>query len=182
MRNYLIWAIVAIVFSSGCLTADKTKNKEKKNIETYRVDLDGDGTEELVEIEDRYIKSGDTFMRITKVQKNRNVVAKEYSLTIPGHFIRAEIIDLDTDNFKQMAIFYDTKDSRINIAIYKLKNNKLSKVFTTSSNCDIETDMELVPRIKVAKSKTGGRDCSASLQGSDWETWAWSGEKFIKEH
>ncbi len=181
MRNCLLILFLLTAFSVGCLTPAKTKDKNDKNIESYKADLDADGVEELIEIEDRSIKGGDTFVLITKISKNKNIPSKEYSLTLPGHFVRAEIIDLDTDNFRQMAFFYDTKDSRLNIVIYRFKNNRLSKVFSASSDCDIETDMDLVPRVKVAKGHNGGKDCSVSLQQSDWEIWAWSGEKFVRE-
>lgn len=182
MRSKLFYAVLIGILLSGCLITGKTKDDKKKNIETYKVDLDADGAPELIEIEDRFVESNDSIVRITKLSNNRNVAPKEYNLVLPGHFIRAEIIDLDTDNFRQLAFYYESKANRVNIVIYKLKNDKVSKIFSISSNCDIETNLDLVPRVRVAKSKVGGKDCSASLQGNDWESWAWNGEKFIKEH
>jgi hypothetical protein len=100
---------------------------------------------------------------------------------LPGHFNKADFIDLNDNGEKQLVIYSDSNGNFANINIYKLKDDKLSKIFFASSNCDIETDFtSTIPRVKIGISNNQTKDCSAGFI-NDWETWIWSGEKFVRE-
>jgi hypothetical protein len=183
MKSFnLVSAVLILFLLGGCLTAHKNKNDKNKNIETYRLDLDYDKAEELVEIEDRFAAHGDMAIRITKFAKNKKAEPKIFNFTITGQLNKVEFSELGCDGLKQMLIYYDTAKNFTHLVIYKFKNDKVSQIFLASSNCDIETDFDTVPRVKIAKNIEGGRDCSVVTQGSDWEVLAWDGEKFVKEH
>lgn len=174
-----IYVILALFFLSGCLTANK--NKSDKNIETYRLDLDNDTMEELVEIQDRFAEHGDILVRITKAAKRKKAEPKIFNFTITGRFNKVEFTELGCDGLRQMLIYYDTAKNFTHLVIYKFKNDKVSQIFLADSNCDIETDFDTVPRVKLGKNIEGGKDCSLITQGSEWETWVWDGERFVKE-
>jgi len=176
-----ICVILVLFLLGGCLTTNKKKNEQTKNIETYKVDLDNDMAEELIEIEDRFAANGDILVRITKPAKTKNAKPKVFNFTIHGQFDKAEFTQLGCDGFSQMLIYYDTERKFTNIVIYKLKNDKVSQIFSARSNCDIETDFDSVPRVKIGKNTEGGKDCSVITQGNEWEIWIWDGEKFVKE-
>lgn len=177
----LIVLFLGIFLISGCLTGDKNKNNANKNITTYTSDLDGDLLPETIEVENRFATDGNTVVKIIKGQKDKKAEEKTCSFVIPGHYSKVEFIDLNEDGLKQMAVYYDTKDAYTHLAIYRLKNNKVTKIFSTSSNCDIEADFSsLLARIKVGKSNDGSDDCAGG-GSAYWETWVYTGEKFIKE-
>lgn len=180
IRN-MISVILILFLLGGCLTTNKNKDNKPKNIETYKLDLDNDMVEELVEIENRFATSGDILVRITKAAKRKNTEPKVFNFTIQGQLNKVEFAELGCDGFKQMLIFYDTANNFTHLVIYRLKNDKVSQIFLASSNCDIETDFDTVPRVKIGNNKNGGKDCSAIARGSEWESWAWDGEKFVKE-
>ncbi|MCK9614136.1 MAG: hypothetical protein M0R48_01380 [Candidatus Omnitrophica bacterium] len=163
----------------GCLTTNKKKND--KNIEIYKLDLDKDMIEEVVEIENRFAAHGDMLIKITKPAKNKKAEPKIFNFTINGQFNKVEFAELGCDGFKQMLIYYDTAKKFTHLVIYKFKNDKVSQIFLASSNCDIETDFDTVPRVKIAKNIDRGNDCSVIARGNEWESWAWDGEKFVKE-
>jgi len=175
-------SVMLILFLlGGCLTTNKNKTAKNKNIETYRLDLDSDMIEESVEIEDRFVAHGDMVIRVTKPVRNRNAEPKTFNFTITGQFNRVEFAELGCDGLKQMLIYYDTGKNFSHLVIYKFKNDKLTQIFLGSSNCDVETDFDTVPRVKIGKNANGGKDCSVIGRGSEWESWAWDGEKFVKE-
>lgn len=178
MKNrFLITLVSLIFFLSGCVTlGNKSKDKLKKPPQIYKVDLNNDLMEEIIEVKDGSDTGVDTTIVITKQDKS-----KIDSLTVYGKFTKVEFIDLNEDGYKQIALFYEGKDNSSKLTIYNLKNNKLTKIFTIENKCGIDTDFSSVlARIKVGKSKAGQSDCSANYP-EDWEIWVWSGDKFIKE-
>lgn len=175
-----VFLLSVILVLSGCLTTNKNKNANK-NIETREVDLDGDTFPETIEIENRFITDGNALVRITKGVKNKKITPKAVSFEIPGNFKKIEFIDLNDDGLKQMAVYFDARDNSSNVTIYKLKNDKVSKIFYVSSNCEIETDFtSILARVRINKDINGGNDCSLGTSG-EWEVWVYNGEKFIKE-
>lgn len=177
----VICLVLSLFLLGSCLTTNKNKSDKNKNIETYKIDFDNDMMEELVEIEDRFVVHGDMLIRITKSAKNRNAEPKIFNFTITGQFNKVEFAELGCDGLKQMLIYYNTAKNFTHLVIYKFKNDKVSQIFLASSNCDIETDFDTVPRVKIGKNTNGGKDCSVLTQGSDWEVFAWDGERFVKE-
>lgn len=177
----VIVLFLSIFLISGCLTGDKDKNNSKKNVETYKVDLDGDFLPETIEIANRFETDANAVIKIKKGQKDKKATPKECTFIIPGYYKKVEFIDLNDDGIKQMAVSYDTEGDYLNLAIYKLKNNKVIKIFSVSSNCDIEADFSsLLARVKVGKGKDGSNDCKGGVSAY-WEVWVYTGEYFIKE-
>ncbi len=176
-----ICLMLVVFMFGGCLTANKNKSDKSKDIEAYRLDLDNDTIEELVEVENRFSTHGDILIKITKPGKRRTDEPKIFTFTISGKFNRVEFTEIGCEGFREMFIYYDTAKNFTNVVIYKLKNDKLSQVFLASSNCDIETELDTVPRVKIGKNINGGKDCSVVARGNDWESWAWDGEKFVRE-
>ncbi|MDD4954501.1 MAG: hypothetical protein PHP17_00465 [Candidatus Omnitrophica bacterium] len=177
----LISLILSFFLFAGCLTVHKNKNEKQKNIQTYQLDLDRDRAPELIEVENRFETYGDILIRITKQPARRNDAPKVFSFKIKGQLNKVEFADMGCDGYKQMLIYYDTANNFMHLVIYKLQDDKVSQLFLASSNCDIEADFTTVPRVRVARNADGGRDCAAVSRGTDWESWAWDGEKFVKE-
>ncbi len=168
---------LVILLCASCLTTDKNKNNSNKNIKTYSADLNNDNLPETIKIDNRFFSDGNTIVEITKGKKNKKTPDKKCTFIIPGSFRKIEFVDLNDDGFKQMAIYYDTKDGYSNLAIYKLRDDKVTKIFFASSNCDVEGDFSsLLARVKVGKNKEGNSECSG-----DTDVWVYTGEKFIKE-
>jgi len=177
----LIVLFLSVLLYSGCLTGDKNKNDANKNIETYTQDLDGDMLPETIKIENRFTIDGNSVVKIIKGQKDKKAKEKFCSFIIPGGYKKVDFVDLNDDGSKQMAIFYDTQDEYMHLGIYRLKNDKIVKIFSTSSNCDIDVDFSsLLARVRVGKSKDGSNDCAGG-DSAYWEVWVYTGEKFIKE-
>ncbi len=176
--KYLITVIILVALAaSGCAT-DTQFIKGKKIVSISKLDLDNDGAQEIILVEDRQGTGSDVLITITRPKPAKQEVA---SLCVPGRFRKIELIDLKGDGYKQMAIHYDDKGNNSNLVIYSFKNEKLSKVFEVASTCAIETDFSSVlGRVKVGKPKRGYADCSSSNM-TDWDVWVWSGDKFIKE-
>lgn len=174
--------VLTLSLTCGCLTATKNKKDKPENVETYKLDLDNDSIEEYIEIENRFASHGDMFIKITKPGMTKIEEPKVFNFEISGQFNKIEFQNMDCDGFRQILIYYDTAKNYTNLVIYRFKNNKVSQIFLASSNCDIETYFDTVPRVKVAKNINGGKDCSVAPRGSEWESWAWDGEKFVREH
>jgi len=182
MKIINMTALVLVLFLfGGCLTTNKNKKDKPKNIETYQLDLDNDMVVELIEVENRFITHGDILVKITKPNRKKDEGPKVFNFAISGQLSKVEFSDMGCDGSKQMLIYYDTANNFMHVVIYKFKNDKVSQIFLANSNCDIETDFTTVPRVKIAKNINGGRDCSRTPRGNEWESWAWDGEKFVKE-
>ena len=156
-------------FAKGRPAADK-------NPKDYKFDLDGDKKIEVIHIEKASGQDGKTRIDIT-----RKGSAEAYGFTVPGAFNKLEVIDLNEDGYRQLAVYSTGKDDQAHLAVYSFKDNKLSKVFAATSNCGIETDFRSVlGRIKVGRQRIVESGHS-STDIPEWDTWVWSGERFIRE-
>lgn len=170
--------MLGVSLFSGCV-APSVKNVKSKPPE-YKLDLDNNGIKEIISIEDKFDLEGNALITISK-QKNKKVRETITSFSVPGRTPRIELIDLSEDGYKQIAVYYETKNNYANLVIYNLKNDKLTKIFNVSSSCGIDTDFtSVLAKIKAGKPKKGQSSCF-SLSDSDWDVWVWGGEKFIKE-
>ena len=178
MKNNFLNILFALIFLlCGCATlSNKAKEgKPKEDIQLYFDDLDNDKVLESIEVYDKARKHTDVSLTIAKPKK-----PKIASMTVPGTFNKIEIIDLNEDGYKQIALHYEDENGN-NLVIYNFKDSKLSKTFSFRSKCVIEAYFSSVlSRIKVGKPKAGQSDCSSGYP-EEWETWVWMGEKFIKE-
>jgi hypothetical protein len=178
MKNRFLNILIILIFLfCGCATlGNKVKdNRKKEDIQLYLDDLDNDKIIESIEVYDKAQKHKEVSIAIAKHKKPRLA-----SLTVPGTFKKIEIIDLNEDGFKQIALYYEEENEN-NLVIYNFKDGKLSKIFSLKNKCLIETDFtSMLARIKIGKPKPGESDCSLGYP-EEWETLVWTGEKFIKE-
>ena len=171
-----IIVVISVLFLLiGCatesqFTASSTKNKLPK---VYKIDLDNDGLEENVKIEDL---SSSWVISITRRDKS-----EVGSLKAEGHLVRVEFIDLKQDGYQQIAVSYYDPEKLSYLTVHGLKNEKLSQVFSISSKCGVDAELgQGLARIRVGKPQPGYSECSNDNM-IVWDAWVWSGDKFIKE-
>ncbi|MDD5044663.1 MAG: hypothetical protein PHU91_01090 [Candidatus Omnitrophica bacterium] len=161
---------------AGC--ASNPKFKEDEHTKIFKQDIDNTGMPEVIRVEDKFDTESKTIVTIMK--RDGTSIG---SFTVPGRFMGMDFIDLYENQKKQMAIFYDYKDNTSNVAIYGLKHNNFVKLFSFSSPCGVEADWDTIYRIKVCDAGCRKKDCSPeNSTACDWNTWSWSGQKFIKEN
>lgn len=175
--RFLNSSIFLTLLVCGCVTlGTATKDgRLKEDIQLYVADLDNDQIPESIEVYDKGRKHSDVEITVAKPKK-----PKLASITAPGVFNKIEIIDLNEDGYKQLALYYED-DSKANLVIYNFKDNKLTETFSIKNECIIETDFSSVlARIKLGKPKPGQSDC-LTVYPEEWQTLVWTGEKFLKE-
>ncbi|MFA5155832.1 MAG: hypothetical protein WC532_00350 [Candidatus Omnitrophota bacterium] len=178
MKNKRV--IPALVLLAALFFAQPAAAKEKpaadKRNKTFKSDLDADAKFEVIQVIPAVDLAGETQVKIAK--RDRTEIG---NFSVPGKFSRLEIIDLNEDGYKQMAVYCAGENGFTNLAVYNLKNGRLSKVFAAGSSYGIDTDFRSVlARIRV------GRQCKVADRNSytdipEWDVWIWSGEKFIKQ-
>ncbi len=174
--KFLIVGILTGLLISGCATQGKTKgaSSEKRVLKLVKLDLDNDGLLEFVKVEIESREDAPAIITITRPDKSERA-----SFTIPGSFNRIEFIELNNDGHKQIAVFYEDKEGRIHLVIYRLKNDSLFKIFAVNSSCGLDAEFGvLLPRVKVGKPRFGQDKCSPD-DIFDWEIWVWGGDRFI---
>lgn len=179
MRIVTFIAVVCLAaFFSGCLTGGAGKNgdnRANKKPEIYKLDLDNDGIKELTKVEKNIDQDKKSVVTISSLRKERID-----SFSVTGQLNKVDFIDLNEDGFKQIAVFYRDPQEQYNLAIYKMKNNQLLKLFSIASSCGIDTDFSTVlSRIKVCKNGCDGEYYANNTL--NWDVWVWSGERFIRE-
>lgn len=165
------------VFNSGEAIAAKNKAEKKpKLFDVYKFDLDGDGKAEIIRVDNNKNPSANT--RVVVLRRNRTEIG---SFTVAGAFNKITLVDLNEDGHKQLAVFCSASDNFTNLAVYGFKNNKPLKVFAAGSSLGIEADFRSVlARIKVGRVKKIEKGY-AYTDIPEWDTWVWSGDKFILE-
>ncbi len=177
MKSIPLAVLVSVFFLvSGCATQNKSSaNKADKSLfKKYAADLDGDGNKELVESEDKTATDGITIVTVKKNAKSPEIDR----ITVPGKIKKIEFTELNLDQQERLVVTFEGEDDLSCIAIYHLRNNKLSKIFYASSEYGIETDFLVIPRIRIGK--VFQRNYSPNLI-PDWETWVWASDKFVRE-
>lgn len=172
IKFILLLVLLALLFA-GSATAGKPK-ANNANIRRYLVDLDGNGSKRVVEVEDKTATDSISVVSVKNKKKGETID----SFSIPAKIRKIEFKPLNFDRQERIVVYFDGKDDLSNIVIYQLKNEKLSKIFFASSAYGIEADFDLVARVRIGK--TSGQNKSPNLI-PDWEVWIWAGDKFIKE-
>jgi hypothetical protein len=175
-RKFIIALITAGLFLSGCATSAELKGGKKKP-QIYRSDLDNDLLQEIIEVQDNGAEGA--LIRLKRPDKFKSEIAQ---IKVPGPLTKTEIIDLKSDGYKQIAVYYDDPGSNTaNLVIYNLKNSKLSKVATFSARCGIEGFFgTAIGRVKIGRPKGKEESCQSESM-TEYDFWVWSGDKFIKE-
>ena len=176
MENKIIIYAIAVAFLlSGCASDEPFKGGRAK-ARIYKLDLDSDGIEEVVRVDDD-VDQG-TAALITIMRRDKSEAA---NIKVPGKLVKTEYPEMKGDGFKQIAVYYDDSENRSNLVIYNFKDGKVSTLASFSSKCGIEAS--LVPnlaRIKIGKPKPGETECPCESM-SEYDLLVWTGEKFIKE-
>jgi hypothetical protein len=173
-NRQLLFLLLAVLIAQPAAAKDKAAlGKQPKS---YKIDLDGDSKTEIIRIE-----AASAADKQTKVIVTRKDSVDMGSFTVPGTFNKLELIDLNEDGCKQIAVYCAGKDNYTNLAIYSFKNNKLSRIFSAGSNCGMDTDFRTVlARVKIGRQRRIEKGNSYT-DIPEWDVWVWSGERFIKE-
>ncbi|MEW5758795.1 MAG: hypothetical protein AB1755_04950 [Candidatus Omnitrophota bacterium] len=168
--------LIAVFLLFGCAASSGIRKDKKldEKPKIYKLDLDNDGTKEIIQVEDVIVTQGSTIVTIMTNTKDR----KELDRINIKDFSEIEFIDLDRNGFKQIVIYTKDKENYYNLYIYSLKNKKLNEIFTISSPVGLDVNFKsCIPRIKAGIPKSEDGD-----NGPTYEVWVWSGYKFIKDH
>lgn len=172
--------VIFLVVSYLCFYAPQAEAKErttgKKKALQQTIDLDNDGLKEVVKVDDKYDSEQNFTIMVTNLKKE-----EIDSFSAAGKFKKIELVDLCGDDSKQIAVHYKDTNDLYNLAIYKLKDGTLVKVFSASSGYGVDTEFDsTLPRVKIGKAKrSGGKGYSSDIP--EWEVWVWVEDRFIKE-
>ena len=90
-------------------------------------------------------------------------------------------MDIDSDNLPEILFWSNGGAHHVDLSIYKIKNNRLNKIFKIGSACGINVTPKSNPlRIKVGIPKFDKPGWSYADE-PDWEMWIWNGKRFSKE-
>ena len=170
--KFMLIMVLAISLSAGCATIGNNRSADK-NVRKYLADLNGSGINLLVETNDKTSSESRTLVTVKSNDKTGEVID---SFSLPGKIRNLDFAELNHDGQNWIVVCFDGKDNLSNLDIYQLKNNKLVKVFSAHSAYGIESTFEGLAKIKIGKSLQG--NSSPNLVPL-WDTWVWSGDKFI---
>ena len=172
IKNIVPLVLLILLFAGSAVAGRPKANNQ--NLRRYSVDLNGDGSRKLIEMED---KTAADSITLVSVKDNKKSEAID-SFSVPGKIRKIEFRELSSGQQQRIVIYFDGKNNASNIAIYQLNNNKFSKIFFASSAYGIEANFDLVARIKIGRAS--GHNNSPNLI-PEWDTWIWASDKFIKE-
>jgi len=145
-------------------------------VETYKMDLDNDGIEEIITTEDRFNTYFEGVVTISGLNKN-----KLGDFAMPDHLTNIEFISLNNDSYKQVVAWSQGGAHYTNLSIYGYKDKRIYKLFENGSACGIETDFKSEsPTIKIGKEQRDKEGWSY-VDEPDWEIWNWDGKEFHNE-
>jgi hypothetical protein len=171
-KKLILFLVVPALLFAGSAVAGKPKADLR--IKQYLVDLDGNGNRRVVEVEDKTATDSISVVSVKNKKKGETID----SFSIPGKIRKIEFRPLHLGQQQRIIVHFDEKDGPSDLVIYQLKNEKLSKIFFASSAYGIETDFDLVARVRIGKAPLHNK--SPNLI-PEWDTWIWAGDKFIKE-
>jgi len=177
MRFILIVTLaVSCLFFYAPQTEAKTRTAGDKKSKQQVLDIDNNGLKEIVKIDDKSDAEGRFTVTVTS-QKKEEID----SLSFAGKFKKIELVDLSGDDTKQLVVHYKDLDGFYNLAVYRLKDDTLTKIFSTKSIYGVDTEFDsTLPRIKVGKAKHSvGGGYSSDIP--EWEIWVWLEDRFVKE-
>jgi hypothetical protein len=181
LMNKVYFGIIflAAFILAGCATTDKNI---KPGCSSYTADLNGDGGLEIVEIEDKAEAGTGSGIELIVNERSKGKEKKKIdSITLEGKFTKLDLLELNNNGQKQIAVYSKVEDNATNLVIYRLQNNILSKMFDATSEYGIDVNsMGVITRIRLGKAASRQQTDSPNCV-NDWETWVWTGDKFVKE-
>lgn len=147
--NIFVFIIVisfCLIFFSGCI-------KDSPEEQTYTIDLDGDGRDEIIRV------------KRLKVEVLNSSRRKLGDFEIFDYSDELEFVDLNKDGNKQIVVWTQGKEGYDKtLMIYGLRNNRLYEILKIEVRGYIDTDFySSSPAIKTG-----------------WTTWIWDGERFVQ--
>ena len=175
----MIPVVLAVLICAGCATTQVNKNL---GFSTYKADLNGDGGSEVVEVEDKSVSGNGSGAEIVAYEKKGKEKKKIDSIAVPGKFTKVDFIQLNpSESQQQIAVYSKVEDNATNLVVYQLQNNIFSKMFDATSEYGIGlNNAGVITRIKIGKAQGKGSNNSPN-RVNDWDSWVWTGDKFVKE-
>lgn len=175
--RYAITLVLTVFLLAGCVTG---RGSIKDSL-VYKLDMNNDGVKEITEVKHDPLDSAKTTIVVNKLERAKLKTLVD-SFLVPGRFKKLEFVDLNEDGNKQIVVYYKNNDGYESLSIYKLKNDSLLKLFNIGSRCGLDTQFNSVlSRIKVCNSQYASGN-NYFVDVASWESWVWSGEKFVKEN
>ena len=166
MAKSAAFLILALFVSCAVqYNAEAADKKANENIQSYTADLGGDGSKNIIEVEDKSATERAFVLTISK--KNKKQIEKIESISIFGKIRKLELVDLSNDGKKQIVLYFNGADNLFNIAVYQMENNQLGNIFSAKSPHVISGNFVGIPQIKIRNE-------------AEISTWYWNGEKFVK--
>ena len=171
--------ILALFAFAGCASTPKNTTP---GFSTYSANLFGDGSMQIIDVQDKAEAGTGSGIDVTVYNKGRGKEkTKVDGLEFSGKLTKLDLIELNNDSQKQLAIYTRESGNVTNLKIYCLQNNILTKMFDSSSEFGIKIDsMGVITRIKIGKPQSRPQPNSPNCL-NDWQNWVWAGDKFVKE-
>jgi hypothetical protein len=179
MKNiFFVFIFISALMVVGCATTQKNKTP---GVTTYMADLNGDGSNKVVELEDKTVTGNGSGTEVTVYSRGKEK-KKIDSISLPGKFTKVDFIQLNPSNSQQqIAVYSRVEGNATNLVVYRLQNNIFSKMFDATSEYGIDLDnMGVITRIKIGRARDY-ESINSPNRVHDWESWVWTGDKFIKE-
>jgi hypothetical protein len=165
----ILKAVLIAALISGLACAPQALafgKKPNENIHYYPADLAGNGSRNIVTVEDNF--AADKSFVLAVGRKNKKLLEQLDSLVIAGKIVKLELTDLNENGRKQIVLHFVGPDSLFCLMVYQMEADRLDNIFSVKSRRPIAADFSGIPRIKARND-------------SGTESWFWSGEKFVKE-
>lgn len=180
MNKLLTCAVFLGIFAlAGCASAPKNTTP---GFSTYTASLSGDGAMQIIDVQDKAEAGTGSGVDITVYNKGRDKEkTKIDSISLPGRFSKLDLLELNVDGQKQLAIYTRIEGNVTNLVIYCLQNNILTKMFDSSSEFGIKIDsMGVITHVRIGKAQSRPQPNSPNCF-NEWQSWVWAREKFVKE-
>ncbi|MCX5705687.1 MAG: hypothetical protein NTZ92_06500 [Candidatus Omnitrophica bacterium] len=178
-KVYFSILILAAFVLTGCASTPKNTTP---GFSTYTANLSGDGSMQIIDVQDNAEAGTGNGIDVTVYSKGRGKEkTKIDGIELSGKLSKVDLIELNNDGQKQLAIYTRKEGNITNLVVYCLQNNILTKMFDSSSEFGIKIDsMGVIARIKIGKPQSRPQPNSPNCL-NEWQTWVWAGDKFVKE-
>ena len=167
----LILSILILFFSSSVFAEGNS----------YKVDLDNDGREELIVVDKQFETTEDPPIVISGLVTVFKADGSEVgSFIIRNYMGDVETISLNRDGSRQIVAWSFGGAHYTNIAIYGYNDGRLYKIFENGSAGPVKVDFEAdEPIIKVGRANWEQKSWCYATGEPLWQVYVWSGEEFI---
>ena len=170
--SYVVF--LAIFVLAGCASTPKNTTP---GFSTYTASLSGDGGMQIIDVQDKAEAGTGSGIDVTVYSKGRGKEkTKIDGIELSGKLSKVDLIELNSDGQKQLAIYTRIDGNMTNLVVYCLQNNILTKMFDTSSEFGIKIDsLGVITRIKIGKAQSRPQPNSPNCL-NEWQSWVWAGD------